>query len=118
MSAAGLSQGANSSPSGGSAAAEFANEAASAGVHQWCRRMVVAVISAAAIATTTLMAATLEPGTGAGWQAYRRGDYAEAFAAYEAASRKGDRLAQFNLAMMLLRGEGKPVDLAAGVEWL
>ena len=83
------------------------------------RRMVVAAINMAGIAAATmLMAATPDPSAGAGWQAYRRGDYAEAFTAYEAAARKGDRLAQFNLAMMLLRGEGKPVDLAAGVEWL
>jgi hypothetical protein len=34
MSAAGPSQGANSAPSGGSAAAALANEAASVGVHQ------------------------------------------------------------------------------------
>ena len=82
------------------------------------RHSVVAVGIAAGIAATTLTAATLEPSAGAAWQAYRRGDYAQAFAAYEAAARNGDRLAQFNLAMMLLRGEGKPIDLAVAVEWL
>ena len=34
------------------------------------------------------------------------------------APRRGDRLAQYNLAMMLMRGEGTAVDIDAGVDWL
>src|SRR5436190_24299633 len=52
------------------------------------------------------------------WLAYQRGDYASALATYEIAAKKGDRLAQFNLAMMLLRGDGRPTDLPSGVTWL
>jgi TPR repeat protein len=64
----------------------------------------------------TLAAAT--PGTDAGWRAYRGGDYAAARAIYEQGATKGDRLAQFNLAMMLLRGEGGRADIDGGVVWL
>src|SRR5215468_6897395 len=53
-----------------------------------------------------LAAVAATPGTDAGWQAYRGGDYAAARAIYEQGAARGDRLAQFNLAMMLLRGEG------------
>ena len=53
-----------------------------------------------------------------GWRAYERGDYAAARSLYDTAARAGDRLAQYNLAMMLVRGEGGPADTVAGVEWL
>ena len=46
-----------------------------------------------------------------GFLAYQRGDYPAAFASFEAGAKKGDRLAQFNLAMLLLRGEGSAADL-------
>ena len=55
------------------------------------------------------------PATDAAWQAYRRGDYASALTIYEQAAAAGDRLAQFNLAMMLLRGEGGRADVDGGV---
>jgi len=54
----------------------------------------------------------------AGWLAYERGDYAAARNFYDAAARAGDRLAQYNLAMMLMRGEGGTADAGAGVVWL
>ena len=53
-----------------------------------------------------------------GWRAYERGDYAAARSLYDTAARAGDRLAQYNLAMMLVRGEGGPADTVAGVQWL
>src|ERR1700758_4124421 len=56
--------------------------------------------------------------TDAGWQAYRRGDYAAALNIYEQAAAAGDRLAQFNLAMMMLRGEGGRADVDRAVVWL
>jgi TPR repeat protein len=43
-----------------------------------------------------------------GWLAYERGDYVAARSLYDTAARGGDRLAQYNLAMMLVRGEGGP----------
>src|SRR5882672_5083721 len=54
----------------------------------------------------------------AGWRAYERGDYVAARSLYDAAARGGDRLAQYNLAMMLMRGEGGAADTDAGVVWL
>ena len=56
--------------------------------------------------------------TDKGWKAYARGDYATARANYERNAQAGDTLAQFNLAMMLIRGEGGGEDLSAGVAWL
>jgi TPR repeat protein len=58
------------------------------------------------------------PAADAGWRAYERGDYAAARSLYDAAARAGDRLAQYNLAMMLMRGEGGATDTGAGVVWL
>src|SRR5215471_1933067 len=73
-------------------------------------------------ATATLMACLLATwpvqAEDAGWQAYRRGDYQAARSYYESAARNGDRLAQYNLATMLLRGEGGAENLEAGVGWL
>ena len=77
----------------------------------------VAVIFAAVCATAAIAAQVVET-TDAAWKAYQRGDYASALASYEAAAAKGDRLAQFNVAMMLLRGEGRPADAAVGIAWL
>ena len=54
----------------------------------------------------------------AGWRAYQRGDYGAARAYYQSAARNGDRLAQYNVAMMMLRGEGGGEDLDGGVGWL
>src|SRR5215813_9707440 len=78
----------------------------------------VAVTLATVFATGSLAAPSVEPTSDAAWKAYGRGDYAAALASYEAAAEKGDRLAQFNVAMMLLRGEGKPTDVSGGIAWL
>jgi uncharacterized protein len=91
---------------------------ASSGNMKQRARWSVTAIFAACLATAALAASTSAPDTDAGWQAYRRGDYAQAFADYQAAASKGDRLAQFNVAMMLLRGEGAPADVAGGIAWL
>ena len=40
-----------------------------------------------------------------GWSAYERGHFAEAFVIFDRDAERGDRLAQFNAAMMLIRGE-------------
>ena len=76
-------------------------------------------LSRHALVVMMLVAATAASGaTTAGWVAYQRGDFAAARAAYERDARLGDRLAQFNLATMLLRGEGGAADPASGVDWL
>ena len=66
-------------------------------------------------AVTMTFAATL-PDTG--WRAYQKRDYAAARADFEQRARDGDRVAQFNLAMMLMRGEAGAVDIASGLPWL
>jgi TPR repeat protein len=73
-----------------------------------------------ALVVMMLVAATpsIAAAATAGWLAYQRGDFAAARAAYEHDAQLGDRLAQFNLATMLLRGEGGAVDPGKGVDWL
>ena len=71
-----------------------------------------------AVLLTICAAGAAAPATDAGWQAYGRGDYAAALKIYEQAAAAGDRLAQFNLAMMLLRGDGGRADADGGVVWL
>jgi TPR repeat protein len=81
-------------------------------------RMILGAVLIAILALAALAAPIPDRAADAGWQAYQRGDYASALAAFEIAAKKGDRLAQFNLGVMLLRGEGKPVDLNTGIVWL
>jgi len=57
------------------------------------------VVTILAAATASIAAADTR-----GWLAYQRGDFAAARAAYEHDAQLGDRLAQFNLATMMLRG--------------
>ena len=85
-------------------------EPMTSGFMRWSRHALVVMLLVAATAAGA--AAT------AGWIAYQRGDFAAARAAYEHDARLGDRLAQFNLATMLLRGEGGAADPASGVHWL
>ena len=54
----------------------------------------------------------------AGWSAYRANDPARALAHYRKAAERNNRVAQFNLAVMLLGGEGAVADPVAGVGWL
>jgi TPR repeat protein len=53
------------------------------------------------IAMTATHATAGDPG----WRAYERGDLAAAARAYEAGAKRGERLAQYNYAMMILRAE-------------
>jgi hypothetical protein len=57
-------------------------------------------------------------GTDSAWRAYERGDYATAATLYAQAAKHGDRLAQFNYAMMLLRGEAVATERGEAVSWL
>jgi TPR repeat protein len=49
--------------------------------------------------------------------AYQRGDFAAAAKQYQARAANGDRLAQFNLAMMIFRGE-TPGERQTAIAWL
>ncbi|MCR1767458.1 tetratricopeptide repeat protein [Burkholderia glumae] len=49
---------------------------------------------------------------------YNAGDYPAALAGFRRAAARGDRLAQFDYAMMLLKGEGTAANLPDGVRWL
>jgi TPR repeat protein len=51
-------------------------------------------------------------------QDYNAGNLPVALAEFAAAARHGDRLAQFNYAMMLLNGEGAPANVVEGKRWL
>lgn len=53
----------------------------------------------------------------AGWRAYERGDLAAAAREYRAGAERGERLAQFNYATMILRGE-TPGSAEAALAWL
>jgi uncharacterized protein len=54
----------------------------------------------------------------AAWAAYEAGDKAKARARYLAAAEHKNRLAQFNLAVMLVAGEGGDPDPRQGLDWL
>jgi TPR repeat protein len=58
-----------------------------------------------------------ESGDGA-WRAYERGDHAAAAKLYAEAARQGSRLAQFNYAIMLLRGEAVATERGEALRWL
>ncbi|MBI0326985.1 tetratricopeptide repeat protein [Burkholderia plantarii] len=49
---------------------------------------------------------------------YNAGDYPAALAGFRREAARGDRLAQFNYAMMLLKGEGTAASVPDGVRWL
>jgi TPR repeat protein len=53
-----------------------------------------------------------------GFAAYEAGDLARAQRLFRSAAERNQRVAQFNLSVMLLNGEGSPSDPAAGVLWL
>jgi TPR repeat protein len=53
-----------------------------------------------------------------GFAAYEAGDRTRARQLYSHAAGRGQRVAQFNLAVMLIGGEGGPADPVAGLEWL
>ena len=79
-------------------------------------RAVIALATVLAFASAS-RAAMAAPNPAA-WQAYERHDYATAAKLYAEGARKGDRLAQFNYAMMLLRGEAVAAERGEAVSWL
>src|SRR5437879_2711140 len=74
------------------------------------------LVTAMLLAVVT--ASIAAPPPDAGWRAYQKHDYPAAMADFEQRAREGDRVAQFNLAMMLMRGEAGATDLAGGLTWL
>ena len=54
----------------------------------------------------------------AGHSAYKSKDMLGAFQAWEECSKSGDAECQFDLGMMYLNGEGRPVDVKTGIDWL
>jgi TPR repeat protein len=52
------------------------------------------------------------------WRAYERRDFPTAAKLYAGQARKGDRLAQFNYAMMLFRGEAAETERGEALRWL
>src|SRR5256885_14226624 len=75
------------------------------------RRVVVACI---AMFVFSCAPAAPEPGV----QAYERGNYSQAAREFERAAQAGNRLAQYNYAMLLLRGEGVAANGEEGLKWL
>jgi uncharacterized protein len=55
---------------------------------------------------------------GRGFAAYEAGDLTQAQRLFRSAAERNQRVAQFNLAVMLMNGEGGPADPVAGVQWL
>lgn len=53
-----------------------------------------------------------------GYAAHQAGDLARARALFRTGAERNQRVAQFNLAVMLLDGEGGPPDPKAGLQWL
>src|SRR2546421_12636184 len=74
------------------------------------------LVTAVLLAVVTVTVAAPTPDTG--WLAYQKRDYPAAKADFEQRARDGDRVAQFNLAMMLMRGEAGATDVAGGLTWL
>ncbi len=52
-----------------------------------------------------------------GIDAVERGDFEDAFAAWEPLAKKGYPRAQYGIAVLFERGDGRPRDLKAAVEW-
>lgn len=59
-----------------------------------------------------------DPDLAAGWAAYQGGQHEAARQRYRQGAERGLRVAQFNLAVMLMLGEGGPPDAAGAVAWL
>lgn len=62
--------------------------------------------------------ATSSPATQKAVTDYNAGNFPLARSEFQAQAVKGDRLAEFNYAMMLLNGEGGPPDLDTSIVWL
>lgn len=59
-----------------------------------------------------------DPDLAHAWPSWLLGDHPEALRRFRSAAVRGNPIGQYNLAMMLLHGEGTPQRAAAGVAWL
>lgn len=80
--------------------------------------VLAAVPPAADAAPPSPVRARMDPVVDAAYEAYLDERYTEAADGYERAARAGHPVAQFNLAMMLKHGEGRPQDDCAAERWL
>ncbi|MEX3808930.1 tetratricopeptide repeat protein [Paraburkholderia sp. BR13439] len=85
------------------------------------------IITAAALLASTAWSAAYaqdhvarsnDPQTQSAVADYNAGNLAAALTEFREAAERGSRLAQFNYAMMLLNGEGTPVNVDEGKKWL
>ena len=76
-----------------------------------CRACVAGMVALAALSSLQARAED------AAWRSYERGDLASAARAYQAGAHRGERLAQYNLAMMILRAE-TPGTPSQALAWL
>jgi len=79
-------------------------------------RAITLLVLAAALQGAAAQAA--DPATDLGWQLHASGQHAAALTRFRQAAARGDPLAQFNLAVMLLAGEGGPAGPSEGLIWL
>src|SRR5215467_7807778 len=85
------------------------------------RAFVVAVLMAAALGAglaKTPVAPAQDSDFTEGWRAYSAADYERARSLYRKAAQRNHALSQFNLAVMLIEGQGGAVDTKEGLEWL
>ena len=80
--------------------------------------LALALASGSAAADRLQVAPDDDADVAAGWNAYRANDPARALAYYRKAADRNNRVAQFNLAIMLMSGEGVTADPVTGVSWL
>ncbi|MCX8114594.1 MAG: sel1 repeat family protein, partial [Burkholderiaceae bacterium] len=86
---------------------------------RWTLALLALLLAAGvAIAANGLQPAADDVDLANGWAAYQAMDYAKALALYRKAAERGQRVAQFNLAVMLITGEGAPADPKQGIAWL
>jgi uncharacterized protein len=79
--------------------------------------MMAALCWLAVLTVTASVPFTAYAASNANIDAYQRGDHTAAARDFELRAKRGDRLAQFNLAMMIYRGEATG-DKDAGLAWL
>ncbi|MDH5208205.1 MAG: sel1 repeat family protein, partial [Burkholderiaceae bacterium] len=72
--------------------------------------LLICAVVAAAHAGPVQVVPSADPDVAAGWAAYAAADHARAIEYYRKAAARNERVAQFNLAVMLFAGEGGPVD--------
>ena len=83
-----------------------------------CRITRAAIVLVTALAFVFASRASLAAPDATAWRSYEKGDYARAAKLYAEEARKGDRLAQFNYAMMLFRGETTETERGEALRWL